>query len=1005
MDMLSALFVSLATLSENGLVNVTQLLLAMKNLYVALARNALPSALYTILLADKSRKTSAAPLGESEDTAALSNTMSDDADEEERESVDETEPMDVDNSAFQSIDFQSIPDESQSQSADRKSELFDLFGFGDSDDEEEEKEEGGGLQNAMKVEIANSSEQISFNEVASTESIKEAEPTESSTVTPALSSQRQGLDGLLGDFLAELLLSASQDVSLGLPIALLEAFPCRHSGSNLCGAIRNPLRMLCEVWIDLFSARLTDMAVDGALRNVTAEVLKRLRTLRLAVSDDLDKQPSSTVVDLKLSDLSKLLTHKLGETMRRTNPTDEFRLRVSLAARQAGFWQSVITIGGVKLGNKLNSKSNVLGLLSLDFLTRDAESMIVLMRKCNLLDTFKGVGNDNVETGRGEVTFTELIEGSCHLSLEAVDATDDEEVLAVNHFRRHWKHTLSSNDDLSHSVRDCIAIISSLMESLLRSELSGGGWRTGHSGDGLSIESRLRNRMEVASDLMRKVPQLGWHSKSVTLSTRHTKHNQKQAASGTRWYRYCSVSHDEICHATSFLDHCVSQTAISRAHGSSAPVLTREEALAQQQAWSSISALTKDIAALVAASVVERSLFLTVSSLRALLLVLNEMESAAIGGSMLTAMDEAVRFLLVIPAPWGAACGARSDIVHEVKNAIYFRRRFSRQLNLSPSTDLSKLTSNWTTSIARRLPAFVINLDRRTDRWRKFLLMNERLGVTFLRVRAVDGASSAHTDGDEEGVSRSSLGHVSESDVTSCWDSTLNNQFDQGCMVNTHTPLTPAERACAASHLKVWRTIASIRSRLSLDGVVQGLVKEDTVDHLGCSSSGSSGASDAHSVFAAYCRTASPHAKQSATTTLLLDADLDHYLVFEDDAAVSLVKQASFRKEVAFLMRKLPSDVDVLYLGGAVPRKAPAYRSKAMCNKLFFQAFVVAEEVVGQSQRTLKGRRHESDIRHSGRVTIQQEYASRSSAVASADKSRFVNTSSNAPPHFSRREE
>lgn len=44
---------------------------------------------------------------------------------------------------------------------------------------------------------------------------------------------------------------------------------------------------------------------------------------------------------------------------------------------------------------------------------------------------------------------------------------------------------------------------------------------------------------------------------------------------------------------------------------------------------------------------------------------------------------------------------------------------------------------------------------------------------------------------------------------------------------------------------------------------------------------------------------------------------------------------------------------------------------------------MVGDELVGQSQRTLKGRRHESDIRHSGRITMQREYASRAAGANS----------------------
>jgi hypothetical protein len=50
--------------------------------------------------------------------------------------------------------------------------------------------------------------------------------------------------------------------------------------------------------------------------------------------------------------------------------------------------------------------------------------------------------------------------------------------------------------------------------------------------------------------------------------------------------------------------------------------------------------------------------------------------------------------------------------------------------------------------------------------------------------------------------------------VSHTWDSTVNNMYDAKCAVNKCTPMTPSERACAASHLKVWRTIAHLRETL-----------------------------------------------------------------------------------------------------------------------------------------------------------------------------------------------
>jgi hypothetical protein len=57
----------------------------------------------------------------------------------------------------------------------------------------------------------------------------------------------------------------------------------------------------------------------------------------------------------------------------------------------------------------------------------------------------------------------------------------------------------------------------------------------------------------------------------------------------------------------------------------------------------------------------------------------------------------------------------------------------------------------------------------------------------------------------------------------------------------------------------------------------------------------------------------------------------------------------------------------------------------------------VTNELVGQSQGSLKDRRNQSDIRHSGRVTQQHEFTSRSAAVALSDKAHFSKTKVKTP--------
>jgi GR25 family glycosyltransferase involved in LPS biosynthesis len=747
----------------------------------------------------------------------------------------------------------------------------------------------------------------------------------------------QGLTSLVGDILSELLLSTAREVPLGIAVAILDAFRGEEIFlSPTFGTIGNVLSVVCESWVTLIEAKLNRVVCpgDNAVNILRNEILIRLRALSISLRGDSLTSTSESSQEVFVG-LTKTLISLKGETPREAKVG--LKQRLTVAARRLGFWQSVLSVSEIGLQTDPRPANSALTAVGMGCLVGDARRVIALLKRSDLFATYRRTnGMHLLESSDVSISpdtgFADLLETSCQLGLDEHLSDDDEEVRAINHFRGHWKRTLS---DSNNSLGGYIAILSCLLESLFRSEVASGGWRTGHSGDGVTVETRLRNRMSVGSDLMRKMPQLGWHSRSVGPSSRTNRlmNQSSRLSSAGRWYRYSSVDCEELGHAASFVDHCTRQTALVM-NNDDDKTLSYEEKMSRQQAWSGISAVVKDIASLIAAALLERYLFLIVCSLRALLLEVNKaVDSNTCKQPAVVAVAEAISCLLVIPAPWGAACGARGDIAHDVINALHNLRRLPSIIDSSLSKELVLIASDWTARMVRRIPVFVINLDRRRDRWRKFVLANERMGVNAIRVCAVDGASYVSVDSDE-GMSRSLNNLVPETDVLSFWDSTLNNQFDSGCMVNTHTPLTPAERACATSHLKVWRAIAGIRARLGL-GAPQTR-QDQAVDHVGCTSAGMKGMDLAHCVYAMYHRETTFRKKRSMVD-LSSSEEQDYYLVFEDDAAVPLAKQAGFRKDVALLMRKLPIHVDILYLGGAVPKRANGFKCKFACDKLFNQ--------------------------------------------------------------------
>jgi GR25 family glycosyltransferase involved in LPS biosynthesis len=53
--------------------------------------------------------------------------------------------------------------------------------------------------------------------------------------------------------------------------------------------------------------------------------------------------------------------------------------------------------------------------------------------------------------------------------------------------------------------------------------------------------------------------------------------------------------------------------------------------------------------------------------------------------------------------------------------------------------------------------------------------------------------------------------------IAMSWDSTTNAQFDKRCLINVATPMTPSERACAASHVMTWKLIYELFANKSMD--------------------------------------------------------------------------------------------------------------------------------------------------------------------------------------------
>jgi hypothetical protein len=129
----------------------------------------------------------------------------------------------------------------------------------------------------------------------------------------------------------------------------------------------------------------------------------------------------------------------------------------------------------------------------------------------------------------------------------------------------------------------------------------------------------------------------------------------------------------------------------------------------------------------------------------------------------------------------------RADITHEISVAV----------KLVPSRYVAVDISQYLDRCLQKVPSFVINLDRRYDRWKMLLRISEQHGIIPMRIPAVDGLDTSIS--------------IPISDVTKIWDTTLNASFDSHCLEYVSQSMTDSERACAASHLMIWRMISKLR--------------------------------------------------------------------------------------------------------------------------------------------------------------------------------------------------
>lgn len=158
-------------------------------------------------------------------------------------------------------------------------------------------------------------------------------------------------------------------------------------------------------------------------------------------------------------------------------------------------------------------------------------------------------------------------------------------------------------------------------------------------------------------------------------------------------------------------------------------------------------------------------------------------------------------------------------------------------------------------------------------------MMCSSVGATAVRIEAVDGNNESDW--------------IDSAEVGSRWDSALNSKFDTKCVVSHAIPLTPSERGCIASHIRVWRLIANMTE----------------------TSSSSAQGSPNHGILKSICEHCIPLRSKTHE-----DKSKWWHIVCEDDAAIiSRNVIHNFQSSIRRILNALPNDCDICYLGHATP--------------------------------------------------------------------------------------
>ncbi len=198
------------------------------------------------------------------------------------------------------------------------------------------------------------------------------------------------------------------------------------------------------------------------------------------------------------------------------------------------------------------------------------------------------------------------------------------EELLLQEFAAHWKDHLASLSDTDssdptaemHALCGTVKYLNELLQTFLRTEYDApeGGWRSGLSGDGFRLSSRLDSRLTVGLALLQKLMHQGSGATNFTASSAMV-----MLKPSLQWMHYSSLSSRKTLEYAEFLDHCAQEVFPDGAPTESAPMGQSEKEQILHTTEVKLYAVCCEIAALMALASVEALIFSFASSLRGLL--------------------------------------------------------------------------------------------------------------------------------------------------------------------------------------------------------------------------------------------------------------------------------------------------------------------------------------------------------------------------------------------------